>query len=196
MNDRFTRRTIATGALIGLAPSPLFAQPARTAPSPPAPRPAAPAVVAESDISKLPPRVADMRERILEAAKSGDLEKLRIPLERNETPPVIVRGGKGDLIELLRGKSFDREAREIMARLVNLLEAPHARINAGRPQEMYVWPAYAEMMWDQLTPEHWIGLYRVIPANVIKESLEKRRYLGDRIGLGPDGTWHYFLTGE
>ncbi|WP_342360074.1 hypothetical protein [Terrarubrum flagellatum] len=173
------------------------AQPARTAPPPPPAKPTAPqSVIAESDVAKLPPRVADMRERILDAAKSGDIEKLRIPLERNETPPVLARGGKGDLIALLRGKSFDAEGREAMARLINLMEAPYARINPGKPQEMFVWPAYAEMMWDQLKPEDWIGLYRVIPAGVIKESLEKRRYVGDRIGIGPDGTWHYFLTGE
>lgn len=137
-----------------------------------------------------------MRERILDAARAGDLDKLRIPLERNETPPVLLRGGKGDLIELLRNKSFDKEGREAMARLVNALEAPYARINAGKPQEMFVWPAFAEMMWDSLKPEEWVALYRVVPAGVIKESLEKRKYLGDRIGIGPDGTWHYFLTGE
>ncbi|MBN9062785.1 MAG: hypothetical protein J0H41_10130 [Rhizobiales bacterium] len=173
-----------------------LAQPARTAPAAPAKPAARPSVIAESDASKLPPRVADMRERILDAARSGDIEKLRIPLERNETPPVLQRGGKGDLIALLRGKSFDPEGREAMARLVNLLEAPYARIEAGRPQEMYVWPAYAEMMWESLSPEDWVSLYRVVPAGVIKESLEKRKYLGDRVGVGPDGTWHYFLTGE
>jgi hypothetical protein len=189
MDALLTRRAVAA---LGAA---LAAAAAREAGAQPA-RPATPSVTAETDMAKLPPRVAAMRERILEAARSGDVEKLRIALERNETPPVLARGGKGDLVEQLRGKSFDREGREAMARLVNLLEAPYARVNAGKQQEMFVWPAYAEMMWDQLRPEEWIGLYRVVPANVIKESLEQRRYRGDRIGVGPDGTWHYFLTGE
>jgi hypothetical protein len=172
------------------------AQPARSTPPPPVPARPPGAVAAETDLEKLPPRVADMRERILDAARSGDPEKLRTPLERNETPPVLQRGGKGDLVALLRGKSADAEGREAMARLVNLLEAPFARIEAGKPQEMYVWPAFAAMMWETLTPQEWVALYRVVPAAVIRDSLEKRRYLGDRLGLGPDGTWHYFLTGE
>ncbi|MET0605771.1 MAG: hypothetical protein ABWZ80_04900 [Beijerinckiaceae bacterium] len=185
-----------SAVVAAMAPHAVNAQSSRATPQPPAPSRPQPQVVAESDLAKLPSRVAEMRGRILDAAKSGDIEKLRIALERNETPPAIVRGGKGDLVEQLRGKSFDRDGRDVMARLVNLLDAPYAHINPGKPQEMYVWPAFAEMMWEQLGPSDWVSLYRVVPANVIKESLERRRYLGDRIGLGADGTWHYFLTGE
>ena len=137
-----------------------------------------------------------MRERILEAARTGDPEKMRIALERNETPPVIVRGGKGDLVALLKSKSADPDGREVLARLANLLEAPFVRIHPGQRQEMYVWPAQAEMMWAAMKPEDWVSLYRVIPAPTVQASLEKQKYLGDRLGLGPDGTWHYFLTGE
>ncbi|MGL5733720.1 MAG: hypothetical protein ACRCYS_02545 [Beijerinckiaceae bacterium] len=182
-------------AWAALVPMPLLAQPARTAP--PAPAVATPGgPKAQHDPSTLPHLVAAMRERILDAARTGDPEKLRIALERNETPPVLVRGGKGDLITLLKSKSSDAEGREVLARLVNLLEGPFARIEAGRRQEMYVWPAYAEMMWETLKPEDWVQLYRAVPAATVRESLERRKYLGDRLGLGPDGTWHYFLNGE
>lgn len=178
-----------------LVAAPVAAQPARTAPPPPVPV-ARRMVEPVRDLDKLPPMVASMRERILDAARTGDPEKLRIALERNETPPVLVRGGKGDLIALLKSKSADAEGREVLARLVSLLEGPFARINPGQRQEMFVWPAAAEMMWDTLRPEEWVELYRVIPATVAKESLDRRKYIGDRLGLGPDGTWHYFLTGE
>lgn len=183
MNRNLARRPlVGAGLSLLLAPAPR-AQPAG-------------APIAESDLSQLPPRVAAMRERILDAARTGEIERLRIALERNETRPVLARGGKGDLVEQLRGKSFDREGREVLARLVNLLEGPFIRIEAGRPQEMYVWPAFAERMWDGLSPPEWVSLYRLAPAPVIRDSLEKKKYLGDRLGIGPDGTWHYFLTGE
>ena len=185
--------------LIGLTllpfPAVVLAQPAKTAPPPPVAA-ARRLIEPERDPGKLPAPVAAMRERILEAARTGEPEKLRIALERNETPPVLVRGGKGDLVALLKSKSADAEGREILARLVNLLEGPFARIHPGGRQEMYVWPAAAEMMWETMKPEEWLELYRVIPASVVKESLDRRKYIGDRLGLGPDGTWHYFLTGE
>lgn len=170
-------------------------EPAKTAPTTPAPSaPQRPAI--ERDPSILPDRVAAMRERIIEAAKSGDPEKLRIAIERNEVPPVMVRGAKGDGVKLLTGKSGDPEGREVLARLLDILDAPFVHIETGKPQEMYVWPAFAELPLDSLTPEETVELYRVAPLTVVKESREKKKYLGDRIGIGPDGTWHYFLSGE
>src|SRR5947209_3464165 len=41
------------------------------------------------DLSRLPPRAARMRERILEAARSGDPGKLLIVMQSNETLPVF-----------------------------------------------------------------------------------------------------------
>ena len=40
------------------------------------------------DLSRLPPRAARTRERILGAARAGDLEKLLIVMQMNETVPV------------------------------------------------------------------------------------------------------------
>jgi hypothetical protein len=150
----------------------------------------------QRDVSALPAQVAAMRERILEAARSGDPEKLRIAIERNETPPVLIRGRKGDGVAILKDKSFDKEGREILARLISVLEGPFLRLNPGKPQEMFVWPAYAGLMWERLSPEEWVELYRLVPAPIIKDSLDNRIYKGDRIGIGADGTWHYFLSGE
>lgn len=150
----------------------------------------------QRDASNLPTQVAAMRERILEAARSGDPEKLRIAIERNETPPVLIRGRKGDGVALLKDKSFDKEGREVLARLITLLDGPYLRLNPGKPQETFLWPAYAGLMWDRLTPEEWVELYRLVPASIIKDSLDSWKYKGDRIGIGADGTWHYFLSGE
>lgn len=201
MHCRLTTPVILAGLALSGA---LEAQPVppapRTAPAPPAapPRagptqPARPAL--ERDLSPLPPLVAAMRERILEAARSGDPERMRIAIERNETPPVLLRGRRGDAVALLKEKSADPDGRDILARLIGVLEAPHARLHPGRPQEMFVWPGHAERDLAALTPEEIVELLRAVPYAVLRDSLDKKAYQGDRIGIGPDGTWHYFITG-
>ena len=61
-------------------------------PSPPlSPEPCAPLEII-SDLSRLPVPVARMRERILQAARSGDLEKLVLVMQSNETLPVFSFG--------------------------------------------------------------------------------------------------------
>ena len=46
------------------------------------------------DMAALPARVAALRLKILEAANSGDIERLRTPVEWNEVPPLFQRGLK------------------------------------------------------------------------------------------------------
>lgn len=160
----------------------------------PAATPAPPAI--ERDPSKLPPRVAAMRDALLDAAATGNVEKLRLVLERNEMPPVLARGQKGDPVAGLKARSGDGEARETMGILADLLEAPYVRIHAGAAQEMYVWPWFAEYAPEQLTPEQLVEVYRVLRASEFKQSLDKKKYVNWRLGIGPDGTLHYFFTGE
>ena len=71
------------------------------------------------DPSALPPRVAALRLKILEAAGSGDIERLRAPVEWNEIPPLFERGlkkGPGfDPLDALKARSFDRQGAEMLA---------------------------------------------------------------------------------
>jgi hypothetical protein len=190
---RSMKRTVLLSAIAAAAMAAGLAiaqvQPVPTSPAKPPP-------AIERDAATLPPRVAAMRDAIIEAALSGDVEKLRLVSQRNELPPLFVKGQKGDAIAGLTARSGDGQGRETLAILLNLLDAGFVRANPGTPKEMYIWPWFAEYPPKTLGASQLVEVYRVLPARDFKESLDRDRYLFYRVGIGPDGTWHYFLAGE
>src|SRR5262249_54976364 len=50
------------------------------------------------DIAKHPPAVQRMRQAILQAAVTGDIEQLRVPIEMNEIHPVFAKSHVPDPI--------------------------------------------------------------------------------------------------
>src|SRR4051794_29588052 len=99
-----------------------------------------------SNLSVLPARVAALRLKILEAAATGDIERLRTAVEWNEVPPLFERGlkkGPGfDPLDALKARSFDGTGAEMLAILKAVMEAPYVRIRRG-PFQSYGWPAFA-----------------------------------------------------
>ena len=144
----------------------------------------------------LPEPVRKTRAAILEAARSGDIEALRAVLETSEMPPVLARGDVGDPITFLKESSGDQEGREILAILIDLLEAGWVRLNPGEPGEMYVWPYFAAMPIDRLTPQQIVELYRILTAADVDEMRAYDEWLFFKIGIGADGSWHYFMVDE
>lgn len=143
----------------------------------------------------LPEAVKRTRRAILDAAATGDIEALRPVLEMNEVPPSLsTELAIGDPIDFLKSTSGDPDGREILAILADLLEAGWVLKDAGTPQEMYVWPYFAEIPIDRLTPPQMVGLYRILTAADVDEMRAYDAWLFFKIGIGPDGTWHYFLV--
>jgi hypothetical protein len=146
-----------------------------------------------------------MRGMILEALRGGDSEALRKPIEWNEVPPTFGKSGQPrergpamatELIRLFRERSGDGAGRETMGQVVNLLAVGFARTNPGTRQEMFLWPYFAALDPRLLTPEQEVDAYRVLHAAAVREWREKGRYPGWRLGIGPDGTWHFFTGAE
>jgi hypothetical protein len=154
--------------------------------------------VIERDLSALPPAVAKMRDRLIEAARSGEFEAMRLPIEVNELPPMFLRDAKapGDAMSRLKSLSADANGRQVMARILNLLDHGFAILEKGRAGEVYVFPWFAEAPFESLTPADWVDIWRILPADKVKAMADKKLYSGDRLALGKDGTWHYFLAGE
>jgi hypothetical protein len=157
------------------------------------------------DIDALPAQVRHMRGLILEAVRSGDSEALKKPIEWNEVPPSFGKGvqarGRGpamaaELVKVFRERSGDGAGRETMGQVLNMLAVGYARTNAGTRQEMFVWPYFAALDPRVLTPEQEVDAYRVLHAGAVQEWREKGRYPGWRLGIGPDGTWHFFQGAE
>ncbi|MGL4637427.1 MAG: hypothetical protein ACRCWF_15700 [Beijerinckiaceae bacterium] len=159
------------------------------------------------DIEALPSEVRRMRSLILEAVRSGDLQQLQKPIETNEVPPSFGKTGReanvsatrpsrpamaAELMRQFAEKSGDGKGRETMGQIINILAVGQARINAGQPQEMYVWPYFAVLDPRLLSPAQEVDVLRTMSAYALTEWREKGRYPGWRLGIGPDGTWHYF----
>lgn len=176
--------------------------------TPPAPPPAAevPApprrAVAPVSVELLPDneepreRVGSMRERLILAARSGEIARLGIAFQVNETMPVFTRGGERDPVAFWKKASGDGEGREILAILLNILDLPAALINKGTPQEMYVWPYLAHVPLNELNPRQTVDLYRLMTAQDVRDMRTLGSWVFWRLGIGPDGTVHFFLAGE
>ncbi|MFD1746199.1 hypothetical protein ACFSE1_12065 [Rhizobium helianthi] len=146
------------------------------------------------DLSKLPEPVAKLRESILEAAATGDIEKLR-PLIAFD-PAQMQVGAEGDAIEAVKSLSGDPDGLEIMAIMMDLLQPGAAHINIGKPDEMYVWPYFVGKPLNSLTAPEKIELLRIVTAGDLMAMEEGNNYNFYRIGITPDGKWKLFAGGD
>ena len=146
------------------------------------------------DVTKLPPEVQRMRQAILQAAASGDIEQLRVPIDMNELRPMFGKAAAPDPIAYFKAASGDGNGREILAILYSLLTTGYAVTNPGTKNEMIVWPYHAVMPPSALTPSQEVELYRFVPPARFKEMIARGKYSFYSIGIGRDGVWHYFTS--
>ena len=150
----------------------------------------------------LPPNVAEMRELILSAVRSGRIEDLKAAIEINANRPDFGTGpgdDNADPIQSLSALSGDGQGREILAALGEILDMPPAALPLGRDLEnnlIYIWPYLAARPLDQLTGPEEVELYRLVTPAKAKEMREKKRWTWWRLAIGADGTWHAFKKQE
>jgi len=149
------------------------------------------------DIGKAPEPVRKLREAIVEAAASGDLERLR-PLMNvgpNQTQ-VSADDPSEDPIKALHDLSGDPDGIEVLSILLDVLSTGFAHVGAGTPEEMYVWPYFAEKDIKTLTAPEKVDLMRLVTAGDYADMLEFGGYSFYRVGITPDGKWKFFSPGE
>ncbi|MHA7774106.1 hypothetical protein [Roseibium sp. M-1] len=144
----------------------------------------------------LPKQVKRMHDQLKEAALSGNMERLRMVLESNEMPPTVSFGATDDPIDFLKESSGDGEGFETLAILADILDAGFLHVDQGTAQEMYVWPYFARYPLDSLTPEQKVELFRIVTAGDFAGMQEFGGWTFYRVGIGPDGTLHYFVAGD
>ncbi|MEC9343289.1 MAG: hypothetical protein VYD64_05535, partial [Pseudomonadota bacterium] len=92
-----------------------------------------------TDLSDLPFAARRMHELLVEAARGGDIEKLRPYIGSGADVTTLSFGGMtGDPIDFLKSTSGDAEGHEILAILLEILEAGYVRVESGTPNELYV----------------------------------------------------------
>ncbi|MBT3071713.1 hypothetical protein KKP04_12650 [Rhodomicrobium sp. Az07] len=186
-------------AALALVLMPFAALPAlsQAANEPAAPKPAQPAEVQLGrDATKLPEPVQRMRQAILRAATSGEIEALRLPIDMNELPPIFAKERTPDRIAYLKGASADGNGREMLAVLYSLLTTGYAIKNQGTKNEMIVWPYHAALPLDKLTPSQEVEIYRFLSPARLKEMAAAGKYGWYRVEISPDGVWHTFAKDD
>lgn len=144
----------------------------------------------------MPPVVRDTWRAIVEASRSGDVEALRPLLEKGEPPTSVAFSGVDDPISYLRSLSGDIEGREILAILLEVMEAGFVHIGEGTGEEMYVWPYFAQYPLETLTPPQIVELFTLLTAADYQEMRSYGAYIFFRAGIRPDGSWAFFLAGD
>ncbi|MFA7414819.1 MAG: hypothetical protein WC048_10055 [Rhizobium sp.] len=149
------------------------------------------------DIEKAPEPVRRLRQLIIEAAASGDIERLRPLLNPgpNQTQ-VMLDPGDPDPIATLKGLSGDPDGIEILAILLDVLSTGFVRVDSGTADEMYVWPYFAEKPLTTLTAPEKVELLRIVTAGDYTDMLEIGNYNFFRVGISPDGQWKTFTAGD
>lgn len=153
--------------------------------------------VIEYDFSKLPPPVAQMREKLIAAAKTGDIEKLRPLLDVGEdgTQISLIEVPK-DPIALLKSVSGDDDGVEVLAILLDILNAGYVHLDSGKDSEIYVWPYFFAVPLNKLSNSQKVELLQIITAGDYEQMKELETYVFYRAGISPDGKWRFFITGD
>lgn len=186
-------------AVIGLPePAPLIDnQPAATPDASAAEEPPAAPVEVIYDIEKAPEPIRRLRQLMVEAAASGDLERLRPLMNPGPNQTQVVLGDNDtDPVELLKSLSGDPDGLEVLAILLDVLSTGFVRVDAGTPDEVYVWPYFAEKPLGTLTAPEKVELLRIVTAGDYDGMLEYGNYNFFRAGISPDGQWKFFTAGD
>jgi len=101
-----------------------------------------------------------------------------------------------DPVSYLRDLSGDDEGQEILAILLEVLEAGYAQIDVGTDAEIYVWPYFANIRLDTLTPQQRVELFTLVTAGDYEDMKAFGAYNFFRLGISPDGVWQFFLAGD
>lgn len=149
------------------------------------------------DPELLPEPVRRMRRLIIEACRSGDLENLRPLLGfGSDATLVMIDERPEDPIAFLRESSGDEEGHEILAILLEVMEAGFVHLNPGTDQELFVWPYFFAIPLDDLTPQQKVELFTLLTATDYKEMESFGAYVFYRAAITPEGRWLYFVAGD
>lgn len=158
--------------------------------------PNAPPPPVEYDLGKLPEPVRQMRERIVQAAKTGSIEALRPLIGTGSVTTDLGGDSETDPIDFLKSLSGDEDGREILAILVDILDSGYVHLKAGTADEVYAWPYFFAYPLDKLTPPQMVELFQIMTAGDYDDMKSYGAYIFYRVGITPDGKWRFFLAGE
>ena len=147
-----------------------------------------------ADLSLLPPAVERTRDRILAIARSGNLQGIAAILQTDGA--TFSWSDERDPAAFWRTNYPDSEGLEALSILTTILEAPFVHVDRGTQQEVYLWPYFARVPLETLSREQKVSLFKIVTGGDYKDMLAFGTYTFFRVGISPDGTWQFFVTGR
>jgi len=147
-----------------------------------------------ADEAGLPAPVAETRRRILEAATTCDYDALQAIVDENPDGFAFQLGaGATDQSATDYWKSIDGKE-QVIATLAQLLSTPSAVLTEGT-LKTHVWPAVHA---GKRTDADWQALIDsgAFTEQEVAAMRKDDMYYGPRVGILPDGTWTYFVSGD
>ena len=148
------------------------------------------------DVARLPQPVARTREKILAAARSGDLNQVATLMQSSGNVPIFSLNDDKDPIPFWKANYPDSDGVEVLSILIEILEAGLVHVDKGTAQDMYVWPYFARMPLKGLSATQKVELFKIITGTDYKDMLDFGAYNFYRLGISPDGTWQFFVAGD
>lgn len=148
------------------------------------------------DVTLLPKAVQKKRQALINAARTGNVGALRAIFEANGYIPALLYDEVDDPIQHLKDTSGDGEGQEILAILLEVLQAGYAHVAPDTDEEIFVWPYFAHIRLDTLSPEQRVELFTLVTAGDYEDMKAFGAYNFFRVGISPDGIWQYFLAGD
>lgn len=159
--------------------------------------PNAPLPEVQYDLTKLPEPVQRTRNLIIEAARTGDLEKLRPLIGLGDDQTQLSLGGiDGDPIAFLKELSGDDQGQEILAIMEEVLSAGYVHMDPGTAEDFYVWPYFFAIPLDRLTAAQRVELFKIVTAGDYEDMKTYGAYIFYRLGITPAGKWSFFIAGD
>ncbi|WP_137132826.1 hypothetical protein [Rhizobium sp. FY34] len=148
------------------------------------------------DLSKLPEAVRKTRQALVEAAASGDVERLRPLMAFDPDVMQQLEADGGNPVESFKSLSGDPDGLEILAIILDILQTGAAHVGIGTPDEMYVWPYFVGKPLAGLSAPEKVELLRIITAGDLVTMQETNNYNFYRVGIAVDGRWRLFAGGD
>lgn len=142
----------------------------------------------------LPAPVAETRGKLLAAAQSGDLSRLK-PILAEVEHFAFSYSVDPDPIAYWRDIRERRGGKPVLRSLAQVLALPAARTD----QQTFVWPYLAELSprrYEELSPETAADVSLLMTRAAWNERAAEIGYAGYRVTIRADGTWTRFIAGD
>jgi hypothetical protein len=150
-----------------------------------------------NDLSALPAPALETYQALLDAARAGDFERLEQVRAKKGKDMQIGFGAAETITDFLVANSLSGDGVDAMAGLIEILEAPYARVDAGDGTVFYMWPFLAGVDdLGNLSLAHRLEAYRLVDADALDDFAEYGGWLATRTIIEANGTWTAIVAGD